>query len=162
MQRIQAIHERLQRWAVWHYTARVRGGVVAVSRWDSDPVDRANFGPGTLVSASDEEAMVTEQAVGALAFEGWAEGGAAQATARGRTLLRTVREVYLQREGRTLAQTAGVLRVTPRTLHNTLCDCDRRIAAWLVHWEAGRAAAAANDAQHAPHYRRALYAPAVD
>lgn len=162
MQRIEAIHERLQRWAVWHYTARVRGGVVAVSRWDMDPVDRANFGPATLVSASDEEAMVTEQAVAALAFEGWAEGGQAQATTRGRALLRVVREVYLQREGRTLAQTAAILRMSPRTLHNTLCDCDRKIAAWLVQWEAGRASAAARDAQHAPHFRRAVYAPAVD
>jgi hypothetical protein len=162
MQRVQAIHERLQRWAVWHYTARVRGGVVAVSRWDVDPVDRANFGPGTLLSASDEEAIVTEQAVAALAFEGWAEGGQATATPRGRALLRVVREVYLQREGRTLAQTAAILHLTPRTLHNQLCDADRRVAAWLVAWADGKAAAAADDAQHAPHFRRALYEPAVD
>ena len=157
MQRIQAIHERLQRWAVWHYTARLSGNARGlVSAWDAVRVDgAANIGPDTLISANDQEAFETEEALGTLRTS-------AADPQRGRRLAETVQAVYLNREGRSLEQTAGVLHITRRALHCRLCDADRELARELLAIAARKADAAQRDARLAPAWRRQGQAVEVD
>jgi len=149
VQRIASIHERLQRWAVWHYTSRLSGNARGLtSAWDAVRVDgSANIGPDTLISSNDQEAFETEAAVGALRTS-------STDPQRGRRLAETVRAVYLQREGRSLEQTAGVLHITRRALHLRLCEADRELARELLAIAARKADAAARDLALASTWRR--------
>jgi hypothetical protein len=150
VQRIASIHERLQRWAVWHYTSRLSGNARGLtSPWDAVRVDgSANIGPDTLISATDEEAYETEEAIASFRL------GHGIERQKGRLLEETLRAVYLQREGRSLAQTAAVLRIDRRQLHNRLCEADRELSRELLAVAARRADAALRAAHLATTWRK--------
>ncbi|MEG1678673.1 MAG: hypothetical protein RR326_01150 [Stenotrophomonas sp.] len=135
-QRIKHINERLQRWAWWHWSSRV-GGHYAAVKW-AERVDGGNLPPPTPMSVGDEEAIETDQVVAALPVR---ERGAVLA-------------VYLDREGCSMEQIAGKVRCTRTTLHNRLCDADRRIAMALLDRAQGRAAMAERE-REAGHERAA-------
>jgi len=125
--RIQAVHERLQRWAVWHHTVRAGSARGLVSNWSELRVDCVMLGPETLISASDQEARETEEVIGGLRQSGDRDE---------RRIAQVVIEVYRNREGRSLEQTAGVLKMSRGTLHSWLCLADSRIQ--LELWQRAR------------------------
>lgn len=124
--RMEQIDQRLRAWAWWHWSSRV-GGHYARSSWLAIRVDGGNMPPPVPISTTGEEAIETDQVVAALALP----------------LKLAVKAAYLDREGCSMEQIAGKLRCTRTTLHNRLCEADRRIAAELyrraqAREEAGR------------------------
>jgi DNA-directed RNA polymerase specialized sigma24 family protein len=109
MQRSSYWHERLNRWALWVFTAP--GG----SR-PSIYLERVDCAVqwGTLTPEINDEAILTDQAVAALPPQ----------------LKAAVRASYLDGIGNSRAGIACRLHISERTLHNRLCHADLRLDQW--------------------------------
>jgi DNA-directed RNA polymerase specialized sigma24 family protein len=114
MDRIKWIDERLQGWARW--VVGGGGGYGAPAVYNVDRVDQTadvRAGLRNTDPAFDAAALETDMAIAQLPAD----------------LKRAVKGAYTwEGDVRSIAETLGV---TQRTLHNRLCNADRRIAAWI-------------------------------
>lgn len=114
MDRIKWVDERLQGWARW--VVGGSGGYGASTVYDRDRVDQTadvRAGLRNTDPAFDAAALETDMSIAQLPAD----------------LKRVVKAAYLwEGDLRSIARTIGV---SQRTLHNRLCNADRRIAAWL-------------------------------
>lgn len=111
VKRIEYIKQRLERWQSWFFSPSGRpwGGGWMIERVDC-AVQFGECGPEIC-----EEAIITDQAVGALPPP----------------LKKTVKFVYLDNLGNSMEGHAQQLGVSRDALHKRLCHADLRIDIWL-------------------------------